>query len=217
MTVKRLPIAQFPEEPGSGVRLRPRTEDMRRMSMRDLELGRRLFPPDEDEPRPQVRADCERSERPCPFVGCVHHLALDVKGSGAITFVRPELEDMPETCALDVADGGPSSLEEVGRLLNVTRERVRQIEARALRKFAKNAARLGYTLGVPVAKLRHNAAVFRAREAVLSHVRDNPGIDRWDLLDLSDQPSIRAAISRTVSALVREGKIRNERGCLWLM
>jgi DNA-directed RNA polymerase sigma subunit (sigma70/sigma32) len=43
-----------------------------------------------------------------------------------------EVHELEETCALDVADRGGITLEEVGRLLNLTRERVRQLEAEAL-------------------------------------------------------------------------------------
>ena len=34
-----------------------------------------------------------------------------------------------------IGDGSPRTLEEVGRVFSVTRERVRQIEAKALRKM----------------------------------------------------------------------------------
>lgn len=48
---------------------------------------------------------------------------------------------MPETCALDVASRAPITLSEVGKILNVSRERVRQVEFSALKKakrIAKN-------------------------------------------------------------------------------
>lgn len=93
--------------------------------------------------RPSTRADCEKGERPCPFLSCRFHLYLDVTPAGGITLNFPdkELHELAETCALDVADRGGIILAEVGSLMNVTRERVRQIEAKA-------AARLGITLEV---------------------------------------------------------------------
>jgi hypothetical protein len=48
----------------------------------------------------------------------------------------PRLEDLSDTCALDVADRGGSTLEEVGSMLNLTRERVRQIERSTMEKLA---------------------------------------------------------------------------------
>jgi hypothetical protein len=88
--------------------------------------------------RPQTRADCKDGPRPCPWVSCVHHLYLDVNPTtGAIKLNHPRLEvwDMKETCSLDVADRGPVTLEEVGELMNITRERTRQIELAALGKL----------------------------------------------------------------------------------
>lgn len=48
---------------------------------------------------------------------------------------HPPLEVPPsrESCALDVADRGANTLDTVGELISVTRERTRQIEAKALR------------------------------------------------------------------------------------
>jgi DNA-directed RNA polymerase sigma subunit (sigma70/sigma32) len=47
-------------------------------------------------------------------------------------------------CALDIAKSSPEGLplEEVGKLLGVTRERVRQIEERALEKMRRAARKL---------------------------------------------------------------------------
>jgi len=92
----------------------------------------------EDVDRPKLRGECQSMERPCPFVSCEHHLYLDVNPeSGAIKLNFPHLEvwEMAETCALDVADKGGITLEEVGAILNLTRERIRQVEVRGLGKI----------------------------------------------------------------------------------
>lgn len=96
--------------------------------------------------RPKMRWQCAEGERPCPFVTCRHHLALEVTTGGGLKLYHPEsdLEDLPDTCALDVAERGGITLDEVAKRLNVTRERVRQVETIALKKFRKrmtNAAR----------------------------------------------------------------------------
>lgn len=88
--------------------------------------------------RPTTREECRFGERPCPFVSCKYHLFLDVNPhTGSIKLNFPDLEvwEMPETCALDVADRGGITLEEVGELLNLTRERIRQVEATGLEKL----------------------------------------------------------------------------------
>lgn len=85
--------------------------------------------------RPRCRADCARGPRPCPYLGCRYHLALDAKRTGALFFPFGEdleLEQLAETCVLDVAERGGVTLEAVGALLNLTRERVRQIETAGL-------------------------------------------------------------------------------------
>jgi hypothetical protein len=89
-------------------------------------------------PRPVTRADCMNGPRPCLFVACKHHLYLDVNpdtGSIKINFPGKEVWDLKETCALDVAERGGITLEEVGSVLNLTRERVRQVEVSGLRKL----------------------------------------------------------------------------------
>lgn len=85
--------------------------------------------------RPRTRVDCAGGERPCPWVGCRFHLYLEISPiTGAIKINHPTLEpwELEHTCSLDVADRGRSTLEEVGSILNLTRERSRQIETKAL-------------------------------------------------------------------------------------
>jgi hypothetical protein len=89
--------------------------------------------------RPRRRQDCADGPRPCPYVACRHHLYLDVSPTtGTIKLNFPDLEvwELAESCALDVADGGALELSRASGLLNVTRERVRQIEAVALSKLS---------------------------------------------------------------------------------
>lgn len=92
--------------------------------------------------RPVTRDDCRGGQRPCPWVGCKHHLYLDVNpetGSVKLNFPDKELWELEETCALDVAEEHPEGipLEAVGDLLNLTRERIRQVEADGLQKVRK--------------------------------------------------------------------------------
>ena len=81
--------------------------------------------------RPRTRDDCANGERPCPWVSCRHHLYFIVKArKGALPTTKPW--DMDETCALDIADRGGSTLQEVGDALGFTREMIRRIEASAI-------------------------------------------------------------------------------------
>ncbi|MBL8951988.1 MAG: DNA-binding protein [Myxococcaceae bacterium] len=88
--------------------------------------------------RPKTRADCIASPRPCMFVSCKHNLYLDVNpetGSIKLNFPDKEIWELPYTCALDVAEKGGITLEEVGEIMNLTRERIRQVETRGLLKL----------------------------------------------------------------------------------
>lgn len=119
--------------------IRAKTISVKRMTKRELELGRLLYPEVNDIERPRTRAECAEAPRPCPFVSCQHHLYLDVSArTGAIKLNFPDLEvwEMSETCALDVADRGGTTLEEVGAIMNLTRERIRQVEVKGLAKLA---------------------------------------------------------------------------------
>jgi hypothetical protein len=117
--------------------VRARTISVKRMTKRELEIGRLLYP-EHDYEKPRMRSECVEGIRPCPYVSCKHHLFLDVSSrTGAIKLNFPDLEvwEMNETCALDIADRGGTTLEEVGAIMNLTRERIRQVEVKALAKL----------------------------------------------------------------------------------
>lgn len=118
-------------------RVRARTIAVKRLTKEQLRIGRLLYP-ETDYWKPRSRVECGCFERPCPYVSCKHHLYLDVNpATGSIKLNFPDLEvwEMEETCALDVADRGGITLEEVGEIMNLTRERIRQVELRGLEKL----------------------------------------------------------------------------------
>lgn len=87
---------------------------------------------------PTTRADCHKMPRPCLFVSCRHHLYLDINpytGSVKFNFPDKEVWELEETCSLDVAERGGITLEEIGDIMNLTRERIRQLELRGLAKL----------------------------------------------------------------------------------
>lgn len=113
--------------------------------------------------QPVTRGDCADGPRPCPWTSCRHHMLIEselVSRDGLANTppwapglrVHPAarrartlaeaLRALPVSCALDFVaehpDGAP--LEVIGETLGVTRERARQLEARALRKLAEAAA-----------------------------------------------------------------------------
>ena len=119
------------------VRARSKTIAPKRLTKDEIKF-RDLLPILEDPDRPTTRGACKEDVRPCPYVSCKHHLYLDVNPeTGSIKLNFPDLEvwDMAETCSLDVADRGGITLEEVGEILNLTRERIRQVEVRGLLKL----------------------------------------------------------------------------------
>ena len=122
---------------GRDGRVRSKTIAPKRLTRDERRLSELLVYPDDVE-RPTMREHCSQMARPCPFVSCSHHLYLDVNPeTGAIKLNFPHLEvwEMAETCSLDVADRGGITLEEVGEILNLTRERIRQVEVRGLVKL----------------------------------------------------------------------------------
>lgn len=138
-------IAPQPQQDNRPKRKRGKTIHMKRLTKEErmetesilLDLGSFR--------KPTTRAECQNGQRPCPFVSCKYHLYLDVNpntGSIKINFPHMELWDMPETCALDIADKGGTTLEEVGVIVNLTRERIRQVEAVGLAKLKEVGLRV---------------------------------------------------------------------------
>jgi hypothetical protein len=137
-----------PPAPGRRARRsRPRaqTTPRKRLTREALREGALLSPPI-DIPRPTSRADCVDAPRPCPWVACKHHLYLDVNPeTGSIKINVPELEpwELKHTCALDVAGRQGITLEEVGEIMNLSRERVRQVLIEGLHKLRTRSRSLG--------------------------------------------------------------------------
>ncbi len=118
-------------------RPRSRTIALKRLTAAELQMGAQLYPP-VDIDRPRTRAECREEARPCPWVACKHHLYLDINPvTGSIKLNFPDLEpwELAETCALDVAESGGKTLDEIGEITNLTRERIRQVEVRGLIKL----------------------------------------------------------------------------------
>src|SRR4051812_36963712 len=150
--IRNVPTQAPPPEISRKVRRRGRdrprskTFAMKRVTLAEREIFKLMYPVDDvaDTPRPQTRAECRGHERPCPWVACKHHLYLDINpATGSIKINFPDLEpwELAHTCALDVAEAGALTLEEVGRITNLTRERVRQVEALGLGKLSASAQR----------------------------------------------------------------------------
>jgi RNA polymerase primary sigma factor len=63
----------------------------------------------------------------------------------ALDRLEPRLRDLIDR-RFGLKDGNPQTLEKIGQELGITRERVRQLETRALKELRKNAPELGFYL-----------------------------------------------------------------------
>lgn len=130
-------------------------------SFEDLKAGEPEL--EEEWDRPKTRGDCLpggcNQQRPCPWVACKFHLYLDVNpDTGTIKLNFPDLEphEMKTSCSLDKVDRGAMTLDEIGDTMNITRERIRQLEVLIILKVrAANPdmedpdERSGYTYPAP--------------------------------------------------------------------
>lgn len=126
------------------------------LSQEDLIAGAELL---EHGPssRPKTLSECPSG--PCPYVGCRHHLYSEISAGGWLKIVWPQRDplEIPDTCSLRVAANGEHILEDVAAYMNCTRERVRQIEAVAMRKVGRALSALGISAqewGYHLAQLR---------------------------------------------------------------
>lgn len=86
--------------------------------------------------QPRTRRECPQG--PCPHVACKFHLWTDrVVRAGVVVDIRetPLFGDRRHTCVLNEIARGPLTLDAIGKMLDLSRERVRQIEADALARL----------------------------------------------------------------------------------
>jgi hypothetical protein len=123
---------------GQGPKVQPRQRlSTYRLTDEEIKAGIELSDVDHGN-RPKTRGECGELGRtkPCPWVTCKYHLAVDITHAGAIKQYGDPLE-MEETCALTVAEQGGVTLQQIATWWGMERERVRQIEARALETARK--------------------------------------------------------------------------------
>ena len=127
----------FDGAPRRKERTRSKTIAGRRLTRAEIEEGKRLVD-DMWYERPKTRSECVDGPRPCAFVSCKYHLYLDVKDetqSIKLNFPHLEVWEMEHSCSLDVAERGGLTLEQVGSIMNLTRERIRQVEGAGMEKL----------------------------------------------------------------------------------
>lgn len=82
-----------------------------------------------------TRGACRKLPGPCPHAVCRFNLTSERRDNRGAKPAELHLPVVHEACALEAADRGGMTLEEIATRLSLTRERVRQIELGALKKL----------------------------------------------------------------------------------
>lgn len=126
-------------------RRRQRTAPVTKSTTRLSKEALRSIGEQHSEERPTDRSQCIDGPRPCPWVGCRHHLYLDVNpDNGSIKFNFPDIEpdELFPSCSLDITEDDGATLDEIGAYMNLSRERIRQVEVKILDKLKGSVKRL---------------------------------------------------------------------------
>lgn len=118
-----------------------------RTAKKEGEAERLAFPDDGRRRLPLTREGCADLPRPCPLVSCRYNLYLDVSSRGNVRLNFPDLEpdEMAISCALDVTEHGPLTLDQLAHVMNLTRERARQVQDVALVRMGDALRAIGIT------------------------------------------------------------------------
>jgi hypothetical protein len=84
-----------------------------------------------------TRGACRRLPGPCPHAFCRFNLTAEGRDHRGAKPAHMPLPVVRESCALEAAENGGMTLEEIATRLALTRERVRQIELAALQKLCR--------------------------------------------------------------------------------
>jgi len=88
--------------------------------------------------------------RPCPYAICRFNLTAETRDSRGAKPAHANAPILREACALEAAEQGGMTLEEIAARFALTRERVRQIELTALRKLGRQLQRDAWTSDDPM-------------------------------------------------------------------
>lgn len=123
---------------------------------------------------------CRENQATCDRVLCRYHLAGPIEeGEGPESILSRETI---ERCALEAADHGPMTLEQVAIRFGFTRERMRQVEVKSLAKIAKRCPEL-FDLFEAAVLNRPTGPIYPAAVKKLGHPKklrdDRKDVTKW--------------------------------------